>query len=62
MVNNLVSENFKLCQIKTLYCVLENHVLWAGSEFFGYAWKYKQGVLEYWKTVEDPAASGGVLD
>jgi hypothetical protein len=27
---------------------LENYVLWAWSEFFGYAWKYNQGVLENW--------------
>jgi len=47
---------------RKIYCALENHVLWAWLEFSGYAWKYKQGVLEYWRTVEDPAVSGGVLE
>ena len=35
---------------KKIYCALENEVLWAWLEFSGYAWKYNQGVLEYWRT------------
>ena len=34
--------------ITSLYFILENHVLWAWSEFSGYACKYNQGVLENW--------------
>jgi len=53
------------------YPNMENLVLWASgsptarrarSETNGYTWKYNKGVLEYWRTVEDPAVSGGVLE
>jgi len=28
-----------------VYCIFENYILWAWSEFSGYACKYNQGVL-----------------